>query len=420
MYRYYLELGEPERFRRARRARAPHAGVVVTISSAKVHSTPGARRPGWRAWAAPLAAAAAAAAVVAGGSAPGRALAADPAVTAPAVMRAVPDYYVALAADGNPNFVPSHAVVRSTASGRVLATIRPPAHGTFVAVTAAASDRTFVLGEQPWATGGAVQTFEPETFYLLTLGRSGTVKGTRRLPGVPVQPQGSMVTGLALSPGGHKLAVAFQPAHLTAEKMGIRIYSIPSGATRTWFAGGTIGMSEDDSGAISWTADGRTLAFDWIDTTEVAVRLLNTSARGGSLIADSRLAVVIRTLTPRPGPFPARQPLSCQTDQIISPDGSVIVCGASAIVSVIRVGHSVKITAEEAFLEYSAATGKLLRTMDKHTVQGSAAIGLYWSAPAGKVLIVATAAGSGSRAGVLRGARFTPLPGAANLGAAAW
>ena len=364
LYCYYLELSKPEPFKRARRARAPHAGAIVTISSARAQSTPGTRRrPGWRAWAVPLAAAAVVAAIVAGGSAPGAALAADPAAAAPAGVGGVPAYYVALAADGNPNFVPSHAVVRSTASGRVLATIRPPAHGTFVAVTAAANDRTFVLGEQPWATGGAVQTFEPETFYLLTLGRSGTVKGTRRLPGVPVQPQGSMVTGLALSPGGHKLAVAFQPAHLTAEKMGIRIYSIPSGATRTWFAAGTIGMSEDDSGAISWTADGRTLAFDWIDTTEVAVRLLNTSARGGSLIADSRVAVVIRTLPPRPGPFSARQPLSCQTDQIISPDGSVIVCGASAIVSVTRAGHSLKITAEEVFLEYSAATGKLLRTM---------------------------------------------------------
>ena len=357
-------------------------------------------------------------AIVAGGSAPGAALAADPAAAAPAGVGGVPAYYVALAADGNPNFVPSHAVVRSTASGRVLATIRPPAHGTFVAVTAAANDRTFVLGEQPWATGGAVQTFEPETFYLLTLGRSGTVKGTRRLPGVPVQPQGSMVTGLALSPGGRKLAVAFQPAHLTAEKMGIRIYSIPSGATRTWFAAGTIGMSEDDSGAISWTADGRTLAFDWTDKTADTVRLLNTSARGGSLIADSRVAVVIRTLAPRPSPV--RQPLTCQTDQIISPDGSVIACGASAIVSVTRAGHVLQITAEEAFLEYSAATGKLLRTMDKHTVRGSAAIGLYWSGPSGKVLIVATASGSGSRAGVLRGARFTPLPGTANLGAAAW
>ncbi len=334
-------------------------------------------------------------------------------------MRGVPAYYVALASDGNPNFVPSHAVVRSTASGRVLATIQPPAHGTFVAVTAAASDRTFVLGEQPWATGGADQTFEPETFYLLTLGKSGTVQAIRRLPGVPVQPQGSMVTGLALSASGRELAVAFQPAHLTQEKMGIRIYSLPSGAARTWFADSTIGMSEDDSDAISWTADGRTLAFDWADNTEVAVRLLNTSARGGSLIADSRVAVVVRTLTP-PSPSPARQPLSCQTDQIISPDGSVIVCGASAIVSVARVGHSLKVTVKEAFLEYSAATGKLLRTMDEHTMKGPAAIGLYWSGPSGKVLIVATPAGSGSRAGVLRGARFTPLPGAANLGAAAW
>jgi len=269
------------------------------------------------------------AAIVAGAFAPGVALAADPEATTPAGLAGVPAYYAALAADGNPNFVPSHAVVRSKASGRVLATIRPPAHGTFVAVTAAASDRTFVLGEQPWATGNASQTFEPETFYLLTLGKSGTVKGIKRLPGVPVQPQGSMVTGLALSPNGHKLAVAFQPAHLTQEKMGIRIYSIPSGAARTWFAGGTIGMSPDDSGAISWTADGRRLAFDWIDITAVTVRLLNTSARGGSLLADSRVAVVVRTLTP-PTPSPVRQPLSCQTDQIISPDGSVIVCGASA------------------------------------------------------------------------------------------
>jgi hypothetical protein len=204
--------------------------------------------------------------------------------------------------------------------------------------------------------------------------------------------------------------------------MGIRIYSIPSGAARTWFADGTIGMSEDDSGAISWTTGGRTLAFDWTDKTADTVRLLNTSARGGSLIADSRVAVVIRTLTPPPPPgsSPARQSLSCQTDQIISPDGSVIVCGASAIVSVVKVGHSLQITVKEAFLEYSVATGKLLRTMDEHTMKEPAALSLYWSGPSGRVLIVATPSGSGSRAGVLRGASFTPLPGAANLGAAAW
>ena len=356
----------------------------------------------------------------------------------------IPARYVALASHGNPNFVPSYAVVRDTASGRVLAAIGPPARGTFVAVTAAASDRTFVLGEQPWAANSSDQTFEPETFYLLSLNASGRVAGLTRLPGVPVLPQGSMVTGLALSPGGHELAMAVQPAHLTQEMMQIRVYSIPGGAERTWSADGTIGASENDSGAISWTADGRTLAFDWSDGREVSVRLLDTSAGEGSLLPHSRIAVLIRTLkqpprsslptaqaiksapppvkdTPLAAPSTVRfsQPLGCQTDEIISPDGSVIVCGASAMISMTRTAHSIRITSRQAFIEYSVATGKMARIAgDYHGQPGD--IGLYWSAAAGKVLIAAIPWPGGTSVGVISGETFTPLPGTANLGAAAW
>jgi RNA polymerase sigma factor (sigma-70 family) len=81
-----------------------------------------------------------------------------PANGRPGGRAALPRYYVALSYTGSeqccepgkPASPVTHAVVRVTTTGQTLATIEPPRpYGTFVAVTAAADDRTFVLAAQP-------------------------------------------------------------------------------------------------------------------------------------------------------------------------------------------------------------------------------------------------------------------------------
>jgi hypothetical protein len=45
---------------------------------------------------------------------------------------------------------------------------------------------------------------------------------------------------------------------------------------------------------------------------------------------------------------------------------------------------------------------------------------LYWVNSTGKILIGGILTPAGIRVGVINGERFTPLPGIAGLGAAAW
>ena len=209
----------------------------------------------------------------------------------------VPRYCVTIESRGNPNFNPSYAVVRATVTGTALATIPTSVpHGTVVAVTAAAGDRTFVLDEQMFVAtdSNANQFFEPRTFYLVRLGASGRPGTPTRLP--MTVPGGELVTGLALSPDGSELAIAVEPGNVKNDPnlQQIRVYTLATGAVRTWSGDGTIGFGPDDARSLSWADDERTLAFYWAAAgsgVHTIVRLLDIETGGGNLLADSRQAV---------------------------------------------------------------------------------------------------------------------------------
>ncbi len=333
----------------------------------------------------------------------------------------VPRYFVSIEAHGNPRSnPPSYAVVRSTATGAALGTVLPPAAGgTIVAATAAADDKTFVLEEQPRASSGASQSLEPCTFYLFRLGASGHPGALTRLP-VSV-PRGAMVTGLALSPDGSRLAIAVQPDFGQAEPglQQIRLYSLSTGTMRTWSAAsGSIDAGPYDVGSLSWTADEQTLALDWENSRgDLVVRLLNLRAGGSSLLADSRQVSPVNRGPgggATPGPASGPQP-TCQEDWVITPDGTTIVCGANRAinVSVSSPGNGgLRRGAETEFREYSVATGVVTRILGHWTFGdvGVLTADVLWSDASGSVLIgVIPDAGPG-RVGVIRGNEFTPLP----------
>ncbi len=367
----------------------------------------------------------------------------------------VPPYYVAITSHGNPNLNPSYAVVQETVSGKTLATITPSVPGgTIVAVTAAADDRTFVLDEQHWVKpeSSANQSFQARTFYLVRLSATGR-------PGPPEKldmsvPAGAMMTGFALSPDGGRLAIAVEPNDVKNDLnlQEVRLYTLASGTEDTWSADGTIGSGPDDARSLSWTADGRTLAFDWTMAgpgVNVVVRLLGVSpaAAGRDLLAASRVAV---TLVNQPAPaasvaplFPpitpaagqtgvtatatvsvpaapsGSQPLarpSCQQDSIITPDGSAIVCAAVAVTNQQEStptsgGVSLRRGAVTAFYEYSAVAGTLLRALGHWSFGnvGALAVDVLWSSPSGTVLIAVIPTAGDGRVGIISGNQFTPL-----------
>jgi hypothetical protein len=408
----------------------------------------------WPGWLAPLAAAVAVVALVAavvgigrtlrepavgpsaGASAPGG-MVAGPPVSSYVASGQIPPYYVAITSHGNPNFNRSYAVVRQTASGKALATIQATQDDSaIVAVTAAADDRTFVLDEQPWATPNtsANQSYEARTFYMFRLDASGQPGPLTRLS--TAVPKGEMLTGLALSPDGRKLALAVQPS--SAEETRIMVYTLATGAVQSWTGDGAIGFTADDARSLSWTADGRTLAFDWDGNgngLHAGAWLLNLAARGSDLLTDSRQVMSKVGLgwyayAPLTGataiPTPTASSSSalillgvapvCQEDSIITPDGSAVICAAVASETTParnNKGQPLRVErgTETEFREYPVTKGKAARLLGHWTFShvGAFAADVLWSNASGSVLIgVIPNAGDG-RVGVISGNAFTPL-----------
>jgi hypothetical protein len=284
-------------------------------------------------------------------------VAAGPPISSYVASGQVPRYYIAITSrGGDPSTSPSYAVVAETASGKTLATIQPSvAHGTIVAVTAAADDRTFVLDEERWSTSvddGA------RTFYELRLNSSGRPCPLTRL--AASVPSGYQLDGLALSPDGSKLAVALEPATSTTPDLAIvKVYTLATGAVRTWTGhGGSIGSGPDDARSLSWTSAGQTLAFD----------------------------------------------------------GSKVVCGAIQIQVLVSSLLNTETQFREYSTATGQVT-PILGDWKFHNVTPNV-VGVLWSNASGSVLIGVIPGGGHGRIGVISGNSFTPLPAAVSAASA--
>ena len=418
---------------RLRAATQAAAGTVAPGSAPPLHlpSQPGhrlgiPRQPhhgGWRRWAAPLAAAAsviavvAASLVIAGGS-HGRRAEPSSAANQPA---AVPPFNVALIGDKpGPAMLKQHAVVRATATGAILATITAPApYGTFAFVTAASDDRTFVLAAQRWVVtrrgGGTDIHNSPTKYFLLRIGPAG---GTTRLTALPIRPQSQSVAAIALSPDGSRLAVAFNRSHGDViVHPTIQVFTLATGSVRMWAWPGRAWITNNDAEyqqLLSWTADGRTIAFEqWVGDDE-QVRLLNTAAPGSNL-GSSTLALDFRHQAFRTWKFVNGKIVDALSgyNALITPDGTKIVSG-----TVTETNHPR--TTDMGFTEFSSSTGRAVSALYPWRFKGFAGPSqdVLWTSPSGKKLIVtahkpgANPAAYSTVVGVLTGNHFTPLPGA--------
>jgi hypothetical protein len=383
------------------------------------------RRHAWRVWAAPLAAAAAVVAVIAvslaltGGSAATGTGPAGP-QTGPA---GVPPYYVALVtghgapdAPGTPGVA---AQVRATRTGAVLATIVPPKpYLTFTDVTAAADDRTFVLAVQG-ADRDLNDYVPPSRFYLLHIDpASSTRGGLASLQALPASfiPADTGVYDMALSPDGTRLAANIGNLQVRPGAP-LYVFNLATGTRRVWSyrtcascapeGGGSYGLVNIDP--VSWAADSRHLAF--VGPTQTVpdvgtVRLLDTNAPGGNLLADSTLLAgrPIANVSPGDG---------------TSWYGALITPDEQTVVAVLEIASMSNVPPpRQRLVTISAATGKVTATLNSPRI-GNYYEQILYTNTTGHVLVVSWAR-PGNSAGILRDGTYTPIPWNQQTIAAAW
>jgi hypothetical protein len=267
----------------------------------------------------------------------------------------------------------------------------------------------------------------PVSFYQLRISSSGQVSALSPLP-VPALPAGAVLDGLALTPDGRQLAVATRAG---GPRPGpeIQVDTLATGAQRVWTWPGAQPVEESLGGtgsALSWAADDRTLAFARLIDGVYKVRLLDTTAPGSSLAA-SRPALSLNW-SGRGRRFSHGRAVNNNDTfgALLTPDGSKIV--------VATVTQSKRpLTAEFAFTEFSARTGKVVAVLGRwwfirRWPQQEQAV-LWTNADGSTLLVLAhrpgvtvspTSPSAGAvfpiKFGVLHGNRYTPLPGAHRLG----
>jgi hypothetical protein len=311
-------------------------------------------------WLIPLGAAAAVAALALSlvtlrqADAPGQAPT-QPGTFAPAAVAGIPRYY-AVASEGKVSHAgaaPVNVTVADVYTGKTIATVATPAvyagpDNAVAGVSAAADDRTFVVGNRNIDAGVA--------YYLVHIAPGTRQVATIKPLPIPQVAIGNLL-GFAVSPDGKELAVLTVRGNGTT----LRIYSVNSGATlRTWIAGTWRYQGDGfQQAGVSWTADGRQVAFATAigGSTYAGVlqeRLIGATAPSGDLAAASRLTF--------------KAPGNCSS-LLLTPDGGTVVCAT-------LINYPPATTADPhtgspgvcgkdgpMFAAYSAATGKLLRVL---------------------------------------------------------
>ena len=329
------------------------------------------------------------------------------------VMASLPPYYVQLTGN-NPNrtvLQPQHAAIRATSSGATLARITPPSpYGTFVSVAGAGDGHTFVLAAEKWAVqradGGSSQQAEPTKFFLLRLNPATGKPRLTALP-IPAEPASVGLSGMALSPGGRRLAVA-----VDGGGQSIQVFTVATGSEQQWTWPGRGNITNNAGGngqVLSWAADQRTLAFQVWQGKNIEVRLFNTASAAG--LRASTAAVDF------PGAAvdsPRGDVTFGGTSTFITPDGAMIVC---ATMSTIK--WSTTMT-ELGYTEFSAGTGRAARILDPHRYPGKALLqtqDVLWTNASGSTLIVVADVPGVQpgkyrlQIGAVTGKSFRPLPG---------
>jgi hypothetical protein len=329
-----------------------------------------------------------------------------------AASGAVPRYYAdPIAAGKNPWL---DLVIGDLFTGARLATIAPPAGSTFANVTGAADDRTFVADTMPARHLGKPSAV---TWYLVRI-TPGAAPGYR-MSRLPLPDMRSWtIQGVALSASGDELAMALTPAQPGRPARVLQIYSVATGTLlRTWSTTDTAafaGPLANESGmagatSLYWVDGDRALAFPAVADAQgkiarQTVRLLDVTAAGTDLIADSRV------IWSAPGDGCARPPL-------VTSDGKTVVCPDVSFVTLNGTGNNTHERITLRWLAYSvpAVTARTLYQATVETkVASGASIAVLWASPSGDTVIVdwgvARDTEPPGNLGLASHGKFTPLP----------
>jgi hypothetical protein len=369
-----------------------------------------ARRSGhrWTRLAIPLGAAAAVAALVISSVAVGQQQRPIVSHAAAAALAKVPPYFLTTGRAPRPQ----HAWIAATATGRAVAPVPVPA-GDWVLYTAAAGGSTFVMVTAYHRPSGTLLPASVLRFFLIRFRPGhGTVSLTpvTGLASLLRAEPASYSTGVALSPDGSKLAVAlgvFSPGQ-TVPSDGVPrivVYDLDNGAARSWSwpvsglrprrgMSATQIMTPLQGGhALSWAWDNRTLAFQLRLSTDLQVRLLDTSAVGDDLQADSTLGMNSPGFdTWRHAGGRAWVPVG--NDAVLTPDGHRIVMATMTTVAHAAGQSPRPVQLRIGFTEFSARTGQPLANLGAWRIHGGLGqvSDVLWSSPSGRTLIVLTRA----------------------------
>jgi hypothetical protein len=209
---------------------------------------------------------------------------------------APPFFLAAFTTKNSPEFTEGALAVGRTATGKILATVRPPApYTTFGAIGAAADDRTFVVTAQK-PPRGRLSHLEydpgPARLYLLRLHLGHTPAVTLTALPIPVFRHKTAVIGISLSPSGTRLAVGLQGVN-SNYPTGLRVYDLANDSFTDWsLAAGQSGAALA-SGRLSWVDGNRYLATMIISgrpkgCRQGCVQLLDTARPGGSIMRVSK------------------------------------------------------------------------------------------------------------------------------------
>src|SRR5580704_9277218 len=317
-----------------------------------------ARRPSWRPRLLPFTAAAAVIAVItAGALVAGLPAAPKPAVSGSAPA-SLPRFYVTTSS--SPGGRGIQAVVRASASGQVTGTVPVPSAlpvewadsgGTFV--TAAADDRSFIIGVQ----GGQAPTKSGLDLRLFRFAISAAGKPRHLTELAPAPMRNETTEGIALSPDGKLLAVSLQNDSSPDAVGAIQVLNLATGAIRTSTAPA---RSVYIPGPPSWADGSRVIAFTWLRSTQSGlmaaprgIRLLDTAAPGDNLVAGT-------LIVPR-GVVAAGSLVSAQ----ITPDGRDVIVVTWRDLTPQASTHTVVVQ----FAELQASTGRLVRLLRTETAR---------------------------------------------------
>jgi hypothetical protein len=218
-----------------------------------------------------------------------------PAALRPAALRQVPPYFAQLT--DRVQVQAQAAVMRSTLTGHVLATVTPPRpYRIFTWVSAAGDDRTFVLAAQRYWHIGSGQAglpaqnrdnTTPTVFFRMTFDPATHTAKLARLA-VPETIQAAQLAGMTVSPDGTRLALDLGQS--------IQVVTLATGAIRSWAwpGGGWIGNNKPIGQIFSWTADGTTVAFQQRNGSGGALSLSFLAAVAGTLAAVVLTGMLVR------------------------------------------------------------------------------------------------------------------------------